>query len=56
MHKFICRKPAVGRTNDQRLMNLYGSVVLNIDWYCFWVPYNHRRVVSTDRNGYGFRN
>ena len=23
VHKFICRKPAVTRTNDQRLTNLY---------------------------------
>ena len=23
-------------------------------WYCFWVPQNHRRVVSTGRNGCRF--
>ena len=30
VHKFICRKPAVTRTNDQRLTNLYGSVLFHI--------------------------
>ena len=30
VHKFICRKPAVMRTNDQGLTNLYGSVVFHI--------------------------
>ena len=58
VHTFIWRKPAVMRTNDQGLTNLYGSVVFifNIDWCCFWVPQNHRRVVSTGRNGCRFHN
>ena len=30
VHKFICRKPAVMPTNDQRLTNLYESVVFHI--------------------------
>ena len=30
VHKFICRKLAVTRTNDQQLTNLYGSVVSHI--------------------------
>ena len=32
--------------------NLYGSVVFHIQHrlVLFWVPQNHRRVVSTDRN------
>ena len=30
VHKFICRKPAVTRTNDQELTNLYGSLVFHI--------------------------
>ena len=30
VHKFICRKPAVMRTNDQRLTNLYGCAVFHI--------------------------
>ena len=30
VHKFICRKPAMACTNDQRLTNLYGSVVFHI--------------------------
>ena len=30
VHKFICRKPAVTRTNDQGLTSLYGSVVFHI--------------------------
>ena len=29
VHKFICRKPAVTRINDQGLTNLYGSVVFH---------------------------
>ena len=30
LHKLICRKSAMTRTNGQRLANLYGSVVFNI--------------------------
>ena len=30
VHKFICRKPAMTRMNDQGLTNLYGSVVFHI--------------------------
>ena len=30
VHKFIYRKPAVMRKNDQGLTNLYGSVVFHI--------------------------
>ena len=41
------------RTNDQRLTNLYESVVFcnqhRLMWFC--VPQSHRWVVSTGRNG-----
>ena len=30
VHKFICRKPAVTRMNDEGLTNLYVSVVYHI--------------------------
>ena len=42
MHQFICREPALINMNDQRLTNLYGSVILNVDEYCFWVPLKFR--------------
>ena len=36
VHKFICKKPAVMITNDQRLTNLYGSVVFHIQHRLVW--------------------
>ena len=37
-HTFICRKPAVACTNDQRLTNLYGSVVFQHQLVLFSGP------------------
>ena len=36
MHQFIGREPALMHMNDQKLTNLYGSVIFNVDEYCFW--------------------
>ena len=35
---FICREPAVTHVNDQRLTNLYGSVMFCIQHALFMAP------------------